>query len=1605
MAESAGARIGAYKLLQPIGEGGMGSVWLAEQQEPIRRLVALKIIKAGMDSAQVIARFEAERQALALMDHPHIARVFDGGTTQTGRPYFVMELVKGTPITRYCDEHRLTPRQRLELFVQVCEALQHAHQKGIIHRDLKPSNVLVAPYDGRPVVKVIDFGVAKATGQRLTERTMFTELGTVIGTLEYMSPEQAELNNQDIDTRSDIYALGVLLYELLTGTTPLTRDELRKAAFTEMLRLIREEEPPRPSTRLTESKDSLPSISAQRQMEPARLSRLVRGELDCIVMKALEKDRNRRYETANGFAQDLRRYLADEPVEAQPPTLRYRLGKFLRRHKRPVLAGALVLLALVVGIIGTTWGMLRESWARAAEARERQRADDNARKAHDAQTDAEQKADEIRQRVVRLSVANGARLLDEGDLFGSLPWFVDALKHDQGSSEREANHRIRLAAILDQCPRLTQVWFHDGPVYHVEFSPDGRTLVTAGADGTARFWDVATGQQVGEPMKHSGPVLLALFTPNGRRLFTHCSSPKGHREARLWDVPTGRPIHAPVQVQDPNPNSDRVFFSPDGSCVLMLKPGLTEACLLDTTSGQVIPLAARPAKEGFIHDWALFSPDSRRVLLQVGDTEWEANVQMYDTGTGKSIALPKQVKGRVANAAFSAEGQRLVIIPEISGNQKEAAWRVWDLVAGKEIGPGVEGNSGPPAFSADGLLLTTNSSNVHVWDVATGKAVAGPLEHGEQVLAAAFASDGRHVATLTGGGKRRVWDISTGEAITRPGQGGPNLAMPSRRLLGRHWVADSWKDVPHLASLVVFSPNGLYQMTLNRDGTAQVWHLGTGEPITPPLKHASAVNHACFSPDGGRVATACADGTVRLWDFAVTQPGILPLEEQDQWYMHWFNPDARTLLLSTPMTRPGRWEASTTRIPIDALNLRDNNLLQLWDIRAARPLGPVMPQYAGKVGFSANGEVLASANRHRGMVTANTRTGSWTVIAPEGELDDNPILDPILSPDGQRILLYELKDTSTGKTIANLSGFFGPGGRLFTFGPVDEKATTNELRVWDQDNGKLLSSVQVDNSAGPIGVSLSGDGQRMLIGDDGSQGTGLARIVDVKSGKWVGPLLKFGQPIRRPFLNFDGLNFDGSRLLTDGGGEVRLWNVETGQPLTPVLIHGAAVVPASRFSSDGRWAALVCEKGTAVQVWDAVSGEPVTGLIKHPAVVSRVQFSPDNRFLLTVASTDAGQGQLWDARTGEPITPPMNRWAGMLSSDGRPLLTDWPQPRIHELTADDRPVDELELLAQALAMSKIHKNGAAVRMEGAEFRKLWPRQRARSRPEDAAPTRAQTVAWHYQSARDCAAAQQWPGAILHLDQVLKLEPSAWNVYFDRGRAYCEIGQHEPAVADFAQAIACRADRYESWLNRADAQAELGHWDRAAADFEKAIDLGVCHIPHWRKAALCWLAARQPERYRSLCARLLKADNRREVETDPAHWAWVFVLASDAVPDLGPVVKQMETWLEASPKDPERLLCLGAVLYRAGRFAQAEQKLQEAVMSADKKGSPFLLLLLAMTQHQQKQGDKAHASLGQARQLLEQQTPRHAQAGASWPDRLTGQLLRREAEALIEGKKR
>ncbi len=534
---------GRYKLVEQIGEGGMGTVWVAQQTEPVKRVVAVKLIKAGMDSKAVLARFEAERQALALMDHPNIARVLDGGATPDGRPFFVMELVKGVPITQFCDTRKLTPRQRLELFVPVCQAIQHAHQKGIIHRDIKPSNVLIALYDDRPVPKVIDFGVAKATGQTLTDRSLMTGFGAVVGTPEYMSPEQASLNNLDIDTRSDVYSLGVLLYELLAGSPPFRSEELKKAGLMEMLRLVCEAEPPRPSVKLsTASKRA--SISAERGTEPKKLTGLLRNELDWIVMKALEKDRARRYETVNGFAADVQRYLAGEAVQAHPPSAAYRLRKFARKHRVPLTTTVAFVCLLVAAVAVSSWLAVQAKRAEAIADERRIEAEENAREAGYNLGRYEEAVDQLKSTAASLQVDldlaearsdSRVGLLRLAKTVKTLPTTF-GLEQMNVDELRESATVAVLALGQDYAPLLPPIT-HDGQeVVSRMLSPDKETLLTLGEDRTARLWNAWTGKPLAILREGNEQVVNTGFSPDGKTVFTDDQT----SVARFWDVPTGR---------------------------------------------------------------------------------------------------------------------------------------------------------------------------------------------------------------------------------------------------------------------------------------------------------------------------------------------------------------------------------------------------------------------------------------------------------------------------------------------------------------------------------------------------------------------------------------------------------------------------------------------------------------------------------------------------------------------------------------------------------------------------------------------------------------------------------------------------------------------------------------------------------------------------------------------------------------------------------------------------------------------------------------------------------------------------------------------------------
>ena len=561
-----GQMVDRYKILQQIGEGGFGIVYMAKQQHPVRRTVALKIIKPGMDTKEVIARFEAERQALALMDHPNIARVFDAGVTEQGRPYFIMELVKGVPLTEFCDQNQLSNRDRLELFVTTCRALQHAHQKGIIHRDLKPSNIMVTLNDNQPVPKVIDFGVSKAISQQLTEKTLFTRYGQMVGTPVYMSPEQAQMSGLDVDTRSDVYSLGILLYELLTGTTPLNAKQLRSTAYAEIQRLIVEQEAPKPSTRLSTLNDQQAKVAINRSTDSSKLRQFVSGDLDWIVMKAIDKERGRRYESASRLAEDIERFLGDETIQARPPSALYNLQKFARRNRGKVIAASLLLATLVLGLIGTSIGLVAaDRQTRVAQGKEREKEEQRLR-ALAAEKTAAKTAEQRRRELYAANMQLADQLWNSpnGDLKKIEELLTAWIPVDESEDFREFSWRYQWtrlykgaavtklktsgAALSAEGHLLTandagiHEWDESGTHFetrwsgdatNVTFSPDGRWAAIA-LDGQTQLIEVASGNSV-----TSIPHANCSFSARGEFLAAWTSEAQ---EAQVWKLSGDKPV-------------------------------------------------------------------------------------------------------------------------------------------------------------------------------------------------------------------------------------------------------------------------------------------------------------------------------------------------------------------------------------------------------------------------------------------------------------------------------------------------------------------------------------------------------------------------------------------------------------------------------------------------------------------------------------------------------------------------------------------------------------------------------------------------------------------------------------------------------------------------------------------------------------------------------------------------------------------------------------------------------------------------------------------------------------------------------------------------------
>jgi WD40 repeat protein/tRNA A-37 threonylcarbamoyl transferase component Bud32 len=1047
--EGPGTKIGRYELLELVGEGGMGLVYLAEQKEPVKRRVALKIIKPGMDSAQVIARFEAERQALALLDHPNIAHVFDAGTTEAGRPYFVMEYVKGMSITRYCDERKLDVEQRLRLFREVCEGVHHAHQKGIIHRDLKPSNILVSIHGDRAVPKIIDFGIAKAITQPLTDKTFVTLQGQLLGTPEYMSPEQVDLAVQDIDTRSDIYSLGVVLYELLAGVLPFERESLEKIGFSELQRTLREQEPASPSIRLTNLGQQAKTIAASRGTQAIALARRLHRELEWIPLKAMRKDRCRRYKSASEMADDVRNYLNGNPLLAGPETAIYRVQKFVHKHAGSVATVVLVAAAIILGLIVSTVMYFRAEDARQKEVIARTEAEQATEKEAAARAEAVQAREKESIARTKAEQAEAATKQKAEELRRTL--YVNTIQLAD-AKHREGNAR-QVRELLDSCPEDLRGWewnrlsytsdlslrtlhasssFED---FSAALSTDGKYIVSGGFGKTVKVWDTATGEQILTiPEAHGGDAVTCVaFSPDGKQIV----SGDDLGEITLWDATSGNKI---MQLAKTGPWLDfwSVAFSPDGRYVAAVTwDGIriwnaNNAKEVMTLSGHEVMFAVA------------FSPDGQRILSNSQEA-----IQIWDFSNGKEVMT--LWKGYDLSygwrpSCYSPDGKYIA-----TGGRKEI--KIWNAITGAEIMT-IRGHAGPIvsiAFSPESERLSSCGfdGTIKVWDVATGENTRTLYGHQGPVSYVAFTPNGDQLVSGGCDGTIKVWDTT--------------IDRETMKLIGRH----------HFVTSVAFSPDGNHILTGSFHGTAKVWSVRTlSEKMTLPLQEAVSSDAIRFeySPDGKRIASISDGGTVKLWDAATGR--MLMVLCRDQRRLD-FRAQQRRALAFSP---DGNYLAAGGKV------WNAENGTEVTALHAAE-------EHAVCLRFSPDGKRIASVDLN-GMLKIWDAGTAKELLAVRVDEEVIRQISPIsFSPDGNQIVsagsdgTVRIWDTNTGAETMTLRGHtnivnavnFSPDGKRIISGSRDGTA-----RVYDATTGAELLTLQAGSSVAT--VAFSPDGKTVAAG-------------------------------------------------------------------------------------------------------------------------------------------------------------------------------------------------------------------------------------------------------------------------------------------------------------------------------------------------------------------------------------------------------------------------------------------------------------------------------------------------------------------------------------------
>jgi WD40 repeat protein/serine/threonine protein kinase len=997
-----------FRLVRELGEGGMGQVWLAQQIAPVWRPVALKLIKAGMYDEAVVRRFQSERQSLAIMDHPAIAKVFDAGTTPQGQPYLVMEYVPGSAITDYCDQHKLTVRQRVELFIQACDGVQHAHQKAIIHRDLKPANILVLEVDGKPVPRIIDFGLAKTkTKGAITDQPLHTRYGQFIGTPGYMSPERVDPKIVDVDTRTDVYSLGVILYELLTGLQPFEIRKRQRPSLEEWLRQLRQLEPPRPSVKVSADKETSSATALARATDPRLLVKSLRGDLDWITLKALARDRERRYGTPAELAAELRRYLNDEPVIARPQNSAYQIGKFIRRHQvAAVVAGMVTALAIAASAAGLI----------------------AVRKQHEAEY---QTALTLKSQSRLLTQAAAQRLKDS-DLAGAQGIILEVLRNPAFAQARTPAAISVFQDMRAADAQLAVLSGHAGRVEYAAYSPDGARIVTGATDNTARIWDARTGLQLAVLSGHLNFVRTAVYSDDGSQILT-CGMDKS---LRLWDARTGAAL-ATFSGHDARPIS--AVFSPDGTRLLIASLDSTARVWDARTGDELLVLRGH----GDALQSAAYSPDGTRIVTVSRDKTgriWEAR-------TGAPLAVLSGHGGIVISASFSPDGSQVVT----ASLDKTA--RTWNARTGEPLLV-LSGHTDRVYFarySPNGARIVTASDDktLRIWDAASGAPLGILSGHGAFVRSAEYSPDGARIVSASDDGTARIWAAraDTEIAVLRAHQDGVasvNYSPDGTRIVTgsldktlRIW--DARTDAP----LDVFSGNRDYFIaaTYSPDGTrlatggsldssARVWDARTGAPLTVLTGHRGLVESIAYSPDGSRIATASLDKTARIWDARSGAQLSVLSGHADRVLFVAYSPDGKQLATASFDKTARIWDARSGAQLLVLTGHKEvvtaaafspdgkrvvtasfDKTARIWDASSGAPL-LVLSGHAGEiqaVGYSNDGSRIVTASSDKTARIWDAHSGAQLAVL-SGHQDS--LQSVAFSPNSLRIVTGSLDKTA-----------------------------------------------------------------------------------------------------------------------------------------------------------------------------------------------------------------------------------------------------------------------------------------------------------------------------------------------------------------------------------------------------------------------------------------------------------------------------------------------------------------------------------------------------------------------------------------------------------------